>query len=185
MIYFTSDLHLGHLTVLKNRPQFETIEELNETLIKNVNSTITKRDILYILGDLSNRVSEEYANDLISKIKGHKILIRGNHDREYDPALFEEITDYKEIKYNKKIFILCHYPFICWKRMRFGSINLHGHIHSNPAYNERNHQIGRLQYDVGVDANNFRPVSIEEIEQWADSSPWQEYREREHHTERE
>ena len=42
---------------------------------------------------------------------------------------------------------------------------------------------GRLQYDVGVGAHSYRPVSIDEIVAWADTAPWQEYREREHHIE--
>lgn len=181
MIYFTSDLHLGHYNVLKHRTSFADIDEMNETFINNINHTITKRDTLYILGDLSFRLKPEDANELIKHIKGHKILIKGNHDPEYDESLFEDIRDYAELKYQKKNFVLMHYPLVCWKKMRFGSIQLHGHIHSSPDYNEGNHAIGRLQYDVGVDANNYRPVSIDDITAWADTAPWMNYREREHH----
>ena len=182
MIYFTSDLHLGHATVIKHRHDFADINEMNETLIRNINSVVTDSDTLYIIGDLSNRITVEEANEYIGRIRGHKILIRGNHDDEYDPELFAEITDYKEFEYGGKDYILMHYPLKCWNKMRFGSVQVHGHIHSTPKYNEHNHRIGRLQYDVGVDANEFRPVSIDEIAAWADSAPWQDYKGLYHHT---
>lgn len=56
MIYFTSDLHLGHANVIRhcNRP-FSSAEELDEVLIQNWNSRVTNNDTVYILGDLMFR----------------------------------------------------------------------------------------------------------------------------------
>ena len=52
MIYFTSDLHLGYQKVIKNRNRsFDSVEEMNETLIANYNSRITPKDTVYLLGD--------------------------------------------------------------------------------------------------------------------------------------
>ncbi|OUN81344.1 hypothetical protein B5G06_10770 [Flavonifractor sp. An52] len=53
MIFFTSDLHLGHENCIRlcNRP-FSSIEEMDETLIENWNRKITGKDTVYILGDL-------------------------------------------------------------------------------------------------------------------------------------
>ena len=50
MIYFTSDLHLGHQGIIKlqNRP-FESLEEMNKTLIANYNAMIHRDDTVYIL----------------------------------------------------------------------------------------------------------------------------------------
>lgn len=50
MIYFTSDLHLGHMAIIhmKNRP-FEDVEEMNRKLISNYNSVVHKKDTVYIL----------------------------------------------------------------------------------------------------------------------------------------
>lgn len=99
MIYFTSDMHLGHEAIIHmcNRP-FKNVEEMNKVLIRNFNSMVHKNDTVYLLGDVTHRVSLDEANELISKLNGHKILICGNHDKKYDESLFEGIYDFLELK---------------------------------------------------------------------------------------
>lgn len=68
MIFFTSDLHLGHENCIRlcNRP-FSSIEEMDETLIENWNHKVTGKDTVYILGDLiyrSQKPPEEYLRRL-------------------------------------------------------------------------------------------------------------------------
>lgn len=54
-----------------------------------------------------------------------------------------------------------------WEGMSHGSWHLHGHIHSQgSAYNLMNARQGLLRYDVGVDANGYAPVSLDEIRTW-------------------
>lgn len=164
MIYFTSDLHLGHNNIIKftNRP-FNNVEEMNDVLISNFNSIVGKNDTVYILGDLCYRVKREDANHLVSRLNGKKILIIGNHDINYDHDMFDEITYFKVIKYNKVSFSLMHYPMLSWPHSNHNGIQLHGHIHSNymDNVNNKNNEIKR--YDVGVDANNYYPISIDRI----------------------
>lgn len=162
-IYFTSDLHLGHQSVLEfqNRP-FSSVEEMNQTLIDNFNSVVHANDRVYLLGDVSYRIPESQANELIRQLKGKKILIRGNHDGTYDPSLFEAMYDYHELKYEKFKYILTHYPLMEWNGSRRNhSLHLHGHIHSTGTYNAENRANGILRYDVGVDSHNYYPVSLE------------------------
>jgi calcineurin-like phosphoesterase family protein len=52
--------------------------------------------------------------------------------------------------------ILCHYAFRTWNKMGKGSINLHGHSHGKLKPLPR-------QFDVGVDAQRLRPVSLSEV----------------------
>lgn len=170
MIYFTSDLHLNHKSCISmcERP-FESIEEMNRVLIDNINARVKMHDTLYILGDLSFKGKREEVERMISQIKcKHKILIKGNHDRNYTPELFEAIYDYREIhvSYEDKGFpvVLMHYPLFSWKNSRNGALMLHGHIHSRGnEYNLQMKEEGIRRYDVGVDANNYKPVSLEEI----------------------
>lgn len=51
-----------------------------------------------------------------------------------------------------------------WYKSNHGSLHLHGHIHSKgDEYNREMRESGIRRYDVGVDANNYEPVSLEEI----------------------
>ena len=70
MNYFTSDLHLGHRNIIRlcNRP-FATIEEMDETLIRNWNAKVTNGDTVYILGDLLFR-NEKPAEEYLKQLKG-------------------------------------------------------------------------------------------------------------------
>lgn len=167
MIWFTSDLHLGHKAAVDmcGRP-FETVEEMTETLIMNFNSCVRKDDTVYILGDLSHRITLEEANRLIARLNGKKILCKGNHDKKYDPALFEEIHDFLELHVDGMNISLMHYPMMEWPKSRHGSVHLHGHIHSTGEYNLQQREDGILRYDVGVDANHYFPVSLKQVKEF-------------------
>lgn len=167
MLYFTSDLHFGHNAVLRfnNRP-FENAHEMSMALIENYNSVVTNKDIVYLLGDLSYRISPQKANEYFRMMKGRKILIIGNHDdyKHYDASLFEEITVYKYLRWEKQKMALMHYPILDWQGgRRKGGFMLHGHMHNSPEYNIANRDQGIRRYDVGVDANNYYPVSLDAI----------------------
>ncbi len=105
----------------------------------------------------------EQANEIIRKMNGKKILIKGNHDKLYDENLFDEISDFITISSNGAYFALMHYPMLSWPKKDSGSIQLHGHIHTRKEYNLQNKKDGIRRYDVGVDANNFYPVSVKQI----------------------
>ena len=76
MIYFTSDLHLGHSNIIRmcNRP-FNSVEEMNNTLIGNWNSRVTNRDDIYILGDLFYKAALN-VNDVLEVLKGKALVLR-------------------------------------------------------------------------------------------------------------
>lgn len=165
MKYFTSDTHFGHTNVIKyeNRP-FETVEEMDEALIKNWNQKVKANDEVYILGDFSFYKAEK-TMDILKRLNGKKYLIRGNHDyylddKNFDKTLFESINDYLSIKDNKNIICMFHYPIAVWDRMHYGSIHLYGHIHSKMElvdYKEK------LAFNVGCDVNNYEPITLDEL----------------------
>ncbi len=55
-----------------NRP-FDSIEEMDETLISNWNSRVKGNDTVYILGDLFYR--SENAEDILSRLKAKRSLL--------------------------------------------------------------------------------------------------------------
>ena len=167
--WFTSDLHLNHRAAIRmcERP-FENVEEMNETIIRNINAVVRPNDTLYLQGDLCHRTGIDTGSELISRIKcKNKVLVKGNHDKKWHPELFIEICDFKEIheQVNGENYhiSLMHFPMLSWPKSHHGSIHLHGHIHSRGEYNLQQRSLGIKRYDIGVDANNFYPVSLEQI----------------------
>lgn len=175
MIWFTSDMHLGHEKALDFtiRP-WQQIDEMNEGIIANINAKVKKKDELYILGDYSFRIPALEAAALRKKIICEKVhLVPGNHDKNWNHKLVQGTfivePPIKVLKENGRKFVLSHFPMMDWQSMSHESIHLHGHIHSQRSlYNEMNRMQGVYRYDVGVDANNYTPVSMEEILTWFD-----------------
>lgn len=67
------------------------------------------------------------------------------------------------MSYENNKFILFHYPIEEWNGYFRGTIHLHGHQHNHENYNFENLEKNLKRFDVGVDANYMRPVSIEDI----------------------
>lgn len=163
--FFTSDLHFGHQRIIElcNRP-FESVEHQDETLIANWNSVVKETSEVWVVGDFSHRLTEERNAAIFNSLNGKKHLIIGNHDN-YDEMKklgWESIHNYKELKLNRKKIILSHYPFEEWNGFFRGTWHLHGHVHSTPTCAKLKDIPGR--WDVGVDRNNYYPISFEEIE---------------------
>ena len=170
MIYFTSDLHFYHEKIIHHcRRPFADVQDMNERLIENWNRTVGPDDEVYILGDVTMKGPEQ-AFAVLSRLSGKKYLIRGNHDYFIDNPewqnyswVFQWVKDYHELIWNNQKFVLFHYPIAEWAGFYNGSIHLHGHQHNKAVYNYQQLQTGLKRYDVGVDANGFKPVNIEHI----------------------
>lgn len=137
--FYISDLHIGHKAIrrLDNRP-FSSDEEMNTAIIENWNSTVEDNDTVYILGDYCFKADQGY--NVLKQLKGHKVLILGNHDRLNDNSkeLFDLIENQKEIvdtiEAETRRVILSHYPIASFNKMFRGAIHLYGHVHNNPDY---------------------------------------------------
>ena len=171
MIFFTSDLHLGHSGIIKscNRP-FSSVEEMDEKLIANWNKKVKKNDSVFIVGDFiwKKQDVEKY----LKRLNGKKILIVGNHDKwAADENLanhFHKITKYEEVSLNNHQITLCHYPMVEWKNSRkTGTSRLgylvYGHVHNSikPLYKGLYLSFNAL--NAGTDINKYEPVTFEEL----------------------
>ena len=167
MIWFTSDTHFGHENAIKfcKRP-FSCAEEMEDVIVGNINKVVQAEDELYHLGDFSYRISAEQASSIRKRINCKNIhLIKGNHDLDWENEnvfIVEPLIKTFHFDSGTRL-VCCHYPMLDWSALRHGSIHLHGHIHSSRDYNLWNRDNGDLRFDVGVDANDFKPVSIEQI----------------------
>lgn len=171
-IFFTSDLHFYHENIIRfcNRP-FSSVNEMNEKLIDNWNKTVTDDSIIFVLGDVCFGSSSNW-NSCLSALKGKKILILGNHDMKNitDGAMrfFDYVTQQMFITISNRKVYLNHYPFLCYggslRPYKNAVFQLFGHVHTSRFTNTGEDfklmkYCNCYQYDVGVDFNDFRPIS--------------------------
>lgn len=170
-VWFTSDLHFWHKNICKycNRP-FETMEEMNQALINNWNSVVKEDDTVFVLGDMGF-CGYDKLEPLMSQLNGKKYLIQGNHDsdkivfRLYEANIIEdyykmiEVTIIGDEECPDQQLTLCHFPMIDWPNKERGAWMVHGHQHQLP----ETPSCSVMHWDVGVDKNNLKPVSFEQL----------------------
>lgn len=175
MDMYIADTHFGHQNILEEcRSQFQSIEEMDATIIENINRKMKKSDTLYIIGDFMYR-SKRSPIEYLEAIKPKKILVAGNHDRDWLKHLSkEEIEQYflgvyqqYATKKNGIELHFNHFPQLAWNRSHFfaQSFSICGHIH-----NAKDTSIAAklfpqvtCQFNAGVDINHFEPVTFEEL----------------------
>lgn len=184
-IFFTSDLHLSHKTLINVRGLGKNHDKI---LIEEINKCVKEKDVLYHIGDFAPRNSAKYIADLIDKINCNRIhFIKGNHDQKLGEALtfFHDGRKKLTLKENDKIsisdennesyqFYLSHYPHFSWPGSNRSVKLLHGHSHSKGIekfdkwiFSERNRTI----IDCGVDAahkllGRYKPFSLDDIKKY-------------------
>jgi calcineurin-like phosphoesterase family protein len=152
---------------------------MNETLIQNWNSVVSKDDTVYFLGDFAFAGTQKIQEILNKLNRGRLILVRGNHDKDVSDKRWlelgiDEVHQRLELVYQARKFLLCHFPYITGqdgedtrylhlRPVDMGVTLLHGHSHSMSNFKIKHTPKNTLMYDVGVDANAMYPVSIDTI----------------------
>lgn len=192
-IHFTSDWHIGHAnSIIFDQRPFNDLDHMHRVLINNYNAQVPEDGVCYFLGDIGLSSSELTAK-ILSQLNGTKIMIRGNHDKGFHSCYdvgFDVVLSAAILHIAGERVTLSHCPLRGVFReetahMRNhvpgenwhgesrhheytisneGQFHLHGHIHAGPANGKP--KIAGRQFDVGVPANNYRPVHISAIESW-------------------
>jgi calcineurin-like phosphoesterase family protein len=189
-VWFTSDQHFYHANVIRycDRP-FESVEQMNEEIVRRFNESVQSGDLVYHLGDFS--LAKRPVELFLPRLNGEHHLIAGNHDhvhpvhhkgkegkrqnayKLYYDSGFKTIQLELKIRIGGRSVLLHHMPFqgdheverfTAFRPTDRGDWLLHGHIH------EKWRQRGRM-INVGVDAWDYRPVSIEQITQLIEDGP--------------
>lgn len=131
---------------------------MDEMLIGYWNANVRPEDTVYYLGDFQFHPDPE---KYLPRLNGTKILIKGNHDYERPEVMnsehWAETHDVLYTNLNNTKVTLCHYAMRVWPGGHRGSTMLFGHSH--------NRLPGTSQsLDVGVDAWNYRPVRMGDIQ---------------------
>jgi calcineurin-like phosphoesterase family protein len=156
--WFTSDTHFSHANVIKycNRP-FTTVEEMDAAMVLRWNEVVGQKDTVWHLGDFSLRNSA-VAVKFLERLNGQVHLIWGNHDSNQVRKLprWASSQVYAEITLDGTRLVLFHYAMKVWNRCHHGALHFYGHSHNDLPGDS-------ASCDVGVDAWDFRPVSLTQI----------------------
>ena len=175
--FVISDHHLGHtnswekFTLSDGSPlrPFTSTEEMNETMIERHNAKVKEQDTVYFLGDVV--INKKYL-ELVKRMNGRKILIRGNHD------IFKD-EDYREVGFQQihgvrvfvDKFILSHIPLHPDCVTERFKVNVHGHLHANEIMiDETLMSSSYMKPDprylcVCVEQTDFTPLHFDEVEE--------------------
>jgi calcineurin-like phosphoesterase family protein len=175
-----SDPHFGHHNVIDycNRP-YKNTDEMDEDLIRRFNERVYQGDTTIFMGDVFF-CKYERAKDIMTRLNGTKILVKGNHDMSANTMYkigFDFVCEQARIKIGKTYVNLSHYsykrnPWNHWflrlfnkkyrSKLHFRKLRddgewlCHGHSHSKEKLKDK-------MIHVGVDAWNYYPVSFPEI----------------------
>lgn len=179
-VWITSDPHYNHKNIcrgvtnwrtqdgdipLDSTRDFQSVDQMNNTLVDNINSKVGQDDTLIMLGDIAFGGFESIDKFLDRLICKNIHLVLGNHDhhirnnRENIQDRFISVSDYLQVRIYDQDFVLSHYPFASWNGLNKGVIHLHGHVHLSAK--DKWGKGKRL--DVGVDGNGLFPYSVSEI----------------------
>ena len=169
MIYLTSDTHFCHDKDFIYSPRgYSSVQEMNQDQIKNWNETVSADDDIYMLGDFFLGTDTDFIKKTVSELNGKIHLIVGNHDTPAKLKLYAECKNIVEIvyaaqiKHRQRYFYLSHYPTLTadlQTRPEKAIVNIFGHTHSK----EKFYNDSPYMYNVALDANDNKPVSIDDI----------------------
>ena len=152
-----ADTHFGEDNILRyeNRP-FENTDQMDAELISRWNTAVNSSDTVFLLGDFG---AEGYESEVLSKLNGTKILIKGNHDTKSNETYrgfgFAEVYDFPIIV--QGFWILSHDALYINENMPYA--NLFGHVHNSPIVRDYSNQ----HYCVSAERINYTPIEFDEI----------------------
>jgi calcineurin-like phosphoesterase family protein len=192
-IHFSSDHHILHENILKlgeGRP-FDSMHYMMSIIRDNWWKTVAEDDTIYLLGDIAMGDFTESIK-FFQDLPGEKFFVPGNHDKNFSKnsnAHIERFTPlYEEVgfailsenthimvpvSWGEQKVLLSHFPYaedyLIGRRDKYeknrpvnkGLPVIHGHTHSRERFSN-----DPLEFHVGVDANNFTPVSLDEVTVW-------------------
>ena len=160
-LFLISDTHFGHKNILlyEERP-FDSISEMDESLVENWNNVVSKEDKVICLGDFSF-YNKEKTEQIFNLLNGKISLVLGNHDRSRTVSWFRDIGFMNVYEYPICIdgfYWLSHEPMYMCRNMPY--VNIHGHIHNKKLTD------GILlpqHINVCVEHIDYKPIDFEEI----------------------
>lgn len=170
--WYTADPHFGHDSIIPNaRRPFRDTGHMEAVLIERLWEKVGPDDDLWIAGDFAfgpKAKDEDWLLAIFGQLPGaRRHLVVGNHDGPLTQALpWDSVSWLVEVDdpASEKPVTLCHYPMMTWNHARKGALHLFGHVHGN-------WQGSANAVNVGVDAWDFYPVTVQEAARRAKGMP--------------
>ena len=188
-MFFTSDLHLGHVNIMKYGRShfFRDLDHMREGITHNWNDMVSPQDTVYVLGDV---VMGPRADNLphLARLNGRKIMVLGNHDYPHPcnpekvrgkwtdvyAQYFESMHTQLEIEIAEQNVLLSHFPAEGdhTDEERYGEYRpsydgwiIHGHLHTEEIRVAERHVHTGIDSDwTGYGLDRFTPVPLELVE---------------------
>ena len=187
-IWISSDLHFGHKNIVQGnhswgyRP-FKDVQDMDDSIINNINSVVGVNDIFLILGDFCFGNAKDVVSYRRRILCQDVRLMMGNHDY---PRVFEEVPEgtftyldygycgapvYKFIEKDGHEVLgracLHHYPICSWEQLSKGLPLLHGHVHLDA----NNRLSSTRALDVGIEGSEYFPMLVKDALAIANAQP--------------
>ena len=162
IVRFIADLHLGHTNMALHRG-FTSVEEHDEHIITQWNNVVNKRDVTYILGDVTMEKKSSYP--LLDRLNGVKHVVLGNHDRRQDISHLLQHVESVAGMIQYKGIMLTHAPIHPMElEYRFNK-NIHGHIHNKVVMKMLDgwEVIDERYFCVSCEQVDYKPKTLEEL----------------------
>jgi len=156
-VYMTSDWHFGHQDITKFRTQFPSMTFMEDYVLENALGLVTKRDILYCIGDMA---FDKRGLMKLRELPCRKILIHGNHDTLTTAdylIVFDEVRGVMPVHE----FWLTHIPIHPTELYR--RANIHGHCHRGGPNQHQTDKDWHRYYNAILEFNDYLPVNLNVI----------------------
>lgn len=166
-IFFASDHHFYHANILTFKKQdgtllreFDSVSHMNEHMVNCHNQVVRPNDKVYFLGDVIMSSTIE-SLEILRRMNGEKVLIKGNHDL---AKLSRYMEHFKDIRGSHQFdgMILTHIPIHPESLARWG-LNVHGHLHHNVVKLPLAQIPDKRYFNVSMERINYTPISLEEV----------------------
>ncbi|WP_267643703.1 metallophosphoesterase [Haloarchaeobius amylolyticus] len=163
MDYLVSDLHLDHGNIIEycDRP-FDSVEEMNETLVENWNTVVDPGDEVLFGGDLTISYDEGDLLHWLEALNGELVFLVGNHDGTvFDSLDGVGFFEHYQFEYGGHRFYAVHDPVDAPPNVP-GWV-LHGHHHNNwpdefPFVDPEERRV-----NFSVELLDYRPLAMETL----------------------
>ena len=158
-IFVISDTHFGHTNMALYRG-FSSVGEHDNYIVEKWNSVVNKNDTVYLLGDVTMEKATNY--EILSKLKGHKKVIMGNHDLgKHSKKMLEYVNTVQSCVKIKGV-MLSHIPIHPMELGRFGK-NIHGHLHSKHVKRFFGLVKDKRYINVSCEVVDYTPVELNKL----------------------